>query len=170
MRNEQPKIPGLGEPTLEDRVLKLELEVSILRLNKVMKGQGNYCRDCSWWELLEEDAEVGGHGSCHHPTGEAQHIAHTGKPAPEGLAMEGAGRACPLFERRNMAEKKVIRQRQLDNGWVEVVAGEVMVLSLDRRCRIRLRRGGKAEETLVTDLPVVINPGDTYKVELLNSS
>ena len=60
---------------------------------------GEHCFDCTWWELLEEDPEVGGHGSCHHPVGEAQHIAHTGEEAPGGLSVEGCRRACPLFEK-----------------------------------------------------------------------
>ena len=56
------------------------------------------CRHCKWWELLEEDPTVGGHGACHHPVGEAQCIAYTGETAPNGLSMEGARRVCPLFE------------------------------------------------------------------------
>ncbi|MBA7556489.1 hypothetical protein ES705_49198 [subsurface metagenome] len=48
------------------------------------------CRDCKWWEFLEEDPPVGDHGACHHPIAEAQYIAHMGEPAPNGLAMEGA--------------------------------------------------------------------------------
>lgn len=75
---EQPRIPGLEE----------------------WRSKDDHCQDCGWWELLEEDPEVGGHGSCHHPLGEAQHIANMRVPAPRGLAMEGARPVCPLFERR----------------------------------------------------------------------
>jgi len=56
------------------------------------------CRDCKWWEFLEEDPPAGDLGACHHPVAEAQYIAHMGEPAPNGLAMEGARRACPKFE------------------------------------------------------------------------
>lgn len=98
LRKQLP-IPGLEKPTLEDRVLRLEMEVSIMKMSRVMQDQGDRCRDCQWWELLEDDPDVGGHGSCHHPTAEAQHIIHTGEAAPEGLSMEGARRACPVFER-----------------------------------------------------------------------
>ncbi len=56
------------------------------------------CRDCKWWELLEEDPAVGDHGVCHNPVAEAQYIAHMGESAPGGLAMEGARRSCSAFE------------------------------------------------------------------------
>lgn len=63
----------------------------------------------------------------------------------------------------------VVKQRQLEDGWVKVVEGEVKVNSLDRPCRLWIRRGGEGE-AILSDLPLVINQGDTYKVEILNSS
>ena len=115
MSDKQLPMPGLdnglpiekllknnGKPdrltALERRVLYLELEVSLMRVQQPRIVQGNHCHDCRWWELLDDDPTVGGFGNCHHPTAEAQHIAHTGKPAPYGLGMEGDRRACPLFE------------------------------------------------------------------------
>lgn len=65
------------------------------------------CHYCQWWQLLEEDPAVGGHGACHHPLAEAQYIAFTGDTAPGGLAMEGARRACHLFEQRMNSVKGV---------------------------------------------------------------
>lgn len=62
------------------------------------KVEVKICQDCRWWGILEEDPEVGDHGACHHPVGEAQCIAYTGETAPNGLNMEGARRACPLYE------------------------------------------------------------------------
>ena len=62
------------------------------------------CNECRSWELLEEDDVVGGHGACHHPLGEAQHIAFTSETAPGGLSIEGACRACRLFEQKKKDE------------------------------------------------------------------
>jgi len=58
------------------------------------------CGNCKFWEMIERDVLVGHHGTCLHPVGEAQHIAHTGEPAPYGLQVEGARAACELWKKK----------------------------------------------------------------------
>ncbi len=82
-------LPGLEAPALQEKVR---------RMNELMQDRDEHCRDCRWWELLWAEPAVSGHGACHHPVSEAQHIAHTGAAAPGGLSMEGARKACTLFE------------------------------------------------------------------------
>ena len=65
------------------------------------------CSNCKWWELLEEDPAIGAYGACHHPLPEAQYIAFTGETAPGGLAVEGARRACRLFELRTEVKNEL---------------------------------------------------------------
>lgn len=55
-----------------------------------------HCSDCRWWEKID----TGSYGACHHPIGEAQHMAFTGTPAPGGLEMPAACRVCSGFEAR----------------------------------------------------------------------
>lgn len=72
-----------------------------------MKGSGEHCFNCNWWERLESDPEVGDFGSCHHPISEAQHIAFMSESAPFGLEMEGARAACIYF---------TIKRKGVNNG------------------------------------------------------
>ena len=67
------------------------------------------------------------------------------------------------------------RQRLLKSGWIKVIEGVVPVYSLPGNCRLRVRRNGKDKAIVaaITDIPinseepiVVINQGDTYKMDL----
>jgi len=67
----------------------------------------------------------------------------------------------------------VIKQKQLRNGWVKVVEGVVPVYTLPGNCRLRIRKNGRDKAIVVAitempvqlDMPIIINQGDTYKLE-----
>jgi len=68
-----------------------------------------------------------------------------------------------------------IHQKLLKHGWIKITKGVCPVYNLPGKCRLRIRRNGKEKAIVaaITDIPIsseepiiVINEGDTYKVEL----
>jgi len=68
-----------------------------------------HCKDCRWWEFLEDEPDVDGHGLCHHPIAFANYLVwwqqhpdlreEVNPPNPDGgFAIEGCHRACEKGE------------------------------------------------------------------------
>lgn len=74
---------------------------------------GNSCKECRWWEKIEDDPECGDIGLCHHPIADVQYEIWWNKqpdyvteelcPPNKGVGFEmpGYSRTCERqFERR----------------------------------------------------------------------
>lgn len=74
-------------------------------------GEATYCKDCEWWELINEDWDIGGWGACHHPVAYANYqiwwnshpLSREGLAPPSsdgGFEVTGSWKGCPAFRRK----------------------------------------------------------------------